>query len=299
MTDDALAACLHIAARHRAGELSAQVALMQMLLASEDVALVERALAQLAGSQGDELARVYADNRAGCARIADLLRREQTLSGTRSVAERLAFQQQLFDGLVAQSEETSVALYSLGSPQILAAATAEIVTLLEARGLLGAGARVLDVGCGIGRMAIALAPRVARVDGIDLSPRMVEVASRRCAELTNVSMRVCSGQDFAGAEDQTYTLVLAVDSFPYVVEAGPTLVEQLFAEAARVLVPGGHFVLLNYSYRDDLARDSVELEGLAQRHGFTLQAPGERPLALWDGALFALRRAESRAASVD
>src|SRR5262245_14293225 len=41
---------------------------------------------------------------------------------------------------------------------------------------LGPGARVLDVGCGPGRHALALARRGIEVVGVDLSPDFVELA---------------------------------------------------------------------------------------------------------------------------
>lgn len=44
------------------------------------------------------------------------------------------------------------------------------------------GRRILDVGTGTGRAAIALARRGARVTGMDASPEMLQVARRRAAE---------------------------------------------------------------------------------------------------------------------
>ncbi|MDB4986699.1 MAG: Methyltransferase type 11 [Myxococcaceae bacterium] len=293
--DSLISLCTAIAQRHAEGALSAQVALMEMLIATEDEHVVERVLAQLAhAASADsfrELAQVFAQNREGCSKIASILRAEQTAGEARSVAESLTFCRQLFDTLVQESEETSVALYSLGNPEILAAATAEIVAVLRQHQLLGAAVRVLDVGCGIGRMAVALSPHVGQLHGIDLSAQMVAVATRRCAKLGNVRISACSGADFAGFAAGSMDLVLAVDSFPYVVQAGAALVHAIFAEAARVLVPGGHFVLLNFSYGGDLAGDSAQVSELAKRHGFTPSVLAEQPFSLWNGALFSLRRA--------
>ena len=47
------------------------------------------------------------------------------------------------------------------------------------------GALALEYGCGPGRMMLRLAPRFARVDGIDMSQEVLDVAKRRCASLTS------------------------------------------------------------------------------------------------------------------
>src|SRR3954449_4953778 len=44
---------------------------------------------------------------------------------------------------------------------------------------LQAGARVLDLACGTGDIAFAAAERGGAVTGLDLTPRMVELARRR------------------------------------------------------------------------------------------------------------------------
>ena len=63
-----------------------------------------------------------------------------------------------------------MALYSLGSPEILDRATAEIVARLREWRLLGANIDVLDIGCGIGRIERALAPHVPRLSGSTCRP---------------------------------------------------------------------------------------------------------------------------------
>src|SRR5262249_3900326 len=71
-----------------------------------------------------------------------------------------------FDQAVRRSPERSVALYSHGDPDLLRAATDAVVTRLRDWGLVRRGARVLDLGCGIGRVAAALAPEVGEVLGL-------------------------------------------------------------------------------------------------------------------------------------
>ena len=72
-----------------------------------------------------------------------------------------------------------MAAYSLGDTAVLAAATDEIVAWLVAMDLIGPDSDVLDFGCGIGRIAAAVAPRVRSVIGLDLSPGMIAEARRR------------------------------------------------------------------------------------------------------------------------
>jgi cyclopropane fatty-acyl-phospholipid synthase-like methyltransferase len=289
---DAHARCAPILATFEAGALSAQIALMELLIATEDAVLVQAVLDRAGGERISELRQLFVDNRAGCERLAHILRNEQPQHAeSASVQQGIDAARALFDGLVAQSEEASVALYSLGNPEILQAATREIVALLEGFQLLSPASRVLDLGCGIGRMEAALSSRVARVDGIDVSPEMIAVAQRRCRELPNVHLQTTSGRDLSAFADGSHELVLAVDSFPYVVQAGLGLAEQLFAEVARVLVPSGTFVILNFSYRGDLTRDGEDVARLSARHGFTLELCGAQPFSLWNGAAFRLRRA--------
>ncbi len=276
-----------IVAKYRAGEISAAIALMELLILLEDpneVGKVVRA------TDDASLARLFEENAPGCARIAGMLASGMDSSApAASTDEGIAFCTRLFDYSVQESEEASVALYSLGSPEILAQATGEIVAWLERRNVLGPSRRVLQIGCGIGRLERALAPRVAEAYGIDVSSKMIEAARRRCAGIANVKLEVTSGRDLSAFEDGRFEVVYAVDSFPYLVQSGMELVRLHFAEAARVLTPGGDFIILNFSY-GGLARDKAAVRALGAAGGFDALIDGETPFRLWDGAAFHLRR---------
>jgi SAM-dependent methyltransferase len=97
-----------------------------------------------------------------------------------------------------------------------------------------------------------------------------------------------SGRDLAMFPDGSFDLVLAVDSFPYLHLSG--IAGPMFAEAARLLAPGGSLAILNYSYRDDFEADRQDLDRLAQAHGLDVVRRGTRDFVLWDGASFVLRR---------
>ncbi len=235
------------------------------------------AMARLVEGRGAALDRLAAEVAATGA--------QHDASGDDGLARIAAF----FDRAVAHSPEASVALYSLGDPAILAQATSEIVGWLRSNQLLHAEADVLDLGCGIGRIAAAVAPLCRSVLGLDVSAGMVAEARRRAA-LANVRFDQTAGRDLDALPGGAFDLVLAIDSFPYIVQAGPDVVGRHVAGAARVLRPGGALVVLNFSYRGDRAADRADAAALAAAHGFALEQDGIAPFGVWDGTAFVLRR---------
>jgi len=279
-------------------DISPVIALSRLLLAVGGAQETEELLATVARRWGRpldrrlrEMAVLLHDHREGCERVADMLREHpdpMRMSGPPE--EIVATFRRFFDRSVTRNEEASVAAYSLGDPGILSRVTEEVVAQLADWDLLGPGRSTLEIGCGIGRMQAALSPYVGEAHGIDISPNMVEAARRRCAGLPNVSFSVSSGRDLADFPAERFDLVYAVDSFPYVHQAGPEVVETHFHEAARVLKPGGEFVILHFSYRDSTEEDRAEVRKLSRAAGFVLVMNGAQPFKLWDGVAFRMRK---------
>jgi SAM-dependent methyltransferase len=105
------------------------------------------------------------------------------------------------------------------------------------------GARVLDVGCGVGRWSRRLASRGAMVTGIDLSPTMVAEARRRAAGEGVLGLCEFHAQDLAeldaGAE---FDLVLGVTVLQHILN--PVSLESAMRRMTHHLAPGGRMVLL-------------------------------------------------------
>lgn len=287
------------------GSISPAVALMQLLIETEDAAVVRSAVddvtrraASLSRSgdsllrdRVDDLTQLVVENERGCEQIVEmLLSNMDRPDPAPNVEEGIAFCERLFDWSVQQSEEASVALYSLGNPELLERATKEIVAQLERWQILSRDRRVLDIGCGIGRLEVDIAPRVGEVYGIDVSAQMINAALKRCAPLSNVHLLKVSGRNLAEYTDSFFNATIAVDTFPYIVQSGTQLVDEYFSEVRRVLEPGGDFVILNFSYSDVEAEDETTVRDLAKRHGFDIVVAGERPFVLWDGLAFHLRK---------
>jgi SAM-dependent methyltransferase len=279
-----------------AGEISPPVTIARLLVLSDDVAAMHRAVEQTASHVPAESERLSAlrallpTASAGCARIARIVREELGHAVPTSAEHAVARTRRLFDRCVAECEEASVALYSLGDPALLEATTDELVRALGEWGLIAPGRAVLDVGCGIGRIAARLAPLVGFVRGIDISTGMIAASRRRCAALPNVRFDVGDGIDLGTLGAARFDVVLAIDTFPYVVDAGEARVARTFGELHRVLREGGELVLVNYSYRGRPDTDRSDVQRLARATGFEVRVSGARPFELWDGTVFRLVR---------
>ena len=112
--------------------------------------------------------------------------------------------------------------------------------------------RVLDVGCGAGHTALAFAERAASVVALDLTPAMLEQARQLAAERGLANVRFEQGNaarlPFPDASFEVVTSRLAAH---HVAEPAA-----MVREAARVLVPGGMFLLSDTISPEDPARDS-------------------------------------------
>jgi cyclopropane fatty-acyl-phospholipid synthase-like methyltransferase len=192
----------------------------------------------------------------------------------------------VFDAAAAIDPCTAVALYSLGDASLLHEATQELVDTMRGWGVLDAGAIVLDFGCGTGRISAAIAPHVGRVLGIDASPRMVDVA--RAAVARHANAAVIQADALSALRGDSFDVVLAIDSMPYVVLAGGA--DAFWEDVAALLTPGGIFLVMNYSYRDDPVRDGEDVRAFAGRHGFRVARCGTQDLSHWDGRAFLLHK---------
>lgn len=104
---------------------------------------------------------------------------------------------------------------------------------------LGRG-RALEIGCGMGRTAIALAESFERVDGIDIAPTMIERA-QAIGLPPNVHVAVTPGDGRLDHGDEEFDLIFSHLVLQHV--PAEEVVARYLAETARVLRPGGKALL--------------------------------------------------------
>ena len=100
-----------------------------------------------------------------------------------------------------------------------------------------AGKRVLDVGCGTGRLCAALEALGSRAAGVDASAEMLAVARSRLPEGTVLEQARAESLPFGDASFDRVTMQLSVHLLDR-----PTA----FAETARVLAPGGRIAICTF-----------------------------------------------------
>lgn len=130
-----------------------------------------------------------------------------------------------FDDFAAHFDEQVVDKLGYRVPKALA----ELV-----RPALGRKTRVLDLGCGTGLMGAAMAGPGIELVGVDLSPRMLELARKRGGYVELIQAE--AGEALARSAAGSYGAVLAADVFVYIGDLAG-----VFRGVARVLQPGGVF----------------------------------------------------------
>jgi len=135
--------------------------------------------------------------------------------------------------------------------------------------------RLLDVGCGSGQFAVKVAPVVAHVTGVDLTPAMLDEARRHAdaAGVTNICWKLGDSAALPVASD-SFDVVVSRSMFHHAADPAATL-----AEMRRACVPGGRIFVSDLSPEPGKAPafDAIEL----------LRDPSHRR-ALTEGELLAL-----------
>lgn len=119
--------------------------------------------------------------------------------------------------------------------------------------------RVLELGCGVGRIGREIAPRVAHWEGTDISSNMIEVARDRLSEHANVGFTELHRSSLQPLADASFDKAYCVAVFIHMDKEDFFLYLQ---DIARVLKPGGlvYFDVWNMASRVGWRRYALEID---------------------------------------
>lgn len=145
------------------------------------------------------------------------------------------------------------------------------------------GKRVLEPGCGTGRLSEILSRKVGdkgRVVAMDISPAMVEAAEKRVKGASNIELFVSQAELFTSGSEN-FDLILCHQVFPHMENKGACL-EKFHG----LLAPGGKVVIFHFIgleeinnvhrkagtvIENDMMPDNLEMERLFKGAGFTIK----------------------------
>jgi ubiquinone/menaquinone biosynthesis C-methylase UbiE len=99
--------------------------------------------------------------------------------------------------------------------------------------------KVLEIGCGAGRVTRALADVFGEVHGVDVSGKMIRLARRALADRPNVHFYKNNGMDLSVVPEIQFDFAFSIIVFQHI----PSLqvIENYFREVHRLLRPGALF----------------------------------------------------------
>jgi SAM-dependent methyltransferase len=102
--------------------------------------------------------------------------------------------------------------------------------------------KLLEIGCGVGRMSFGLAKRFGEVDAIDISPEMIKrgIEYKEKFGARNVRFHLGSGKDLAGFGNKQFDFCFSYIVFQHIPSVD--LIFDYVREIGRVLKPGGMFL---------------------------------------------------------
>jgi SAM-dependent methyltransferase len=99
--------------------------------------------------------------------------------------------------------------------------------------------KVLEIGCGAGRVTWALAEVFGEVHGVDVSGEMIELARRSLAGKPNIHLYKNNGMDLSVLPEIQFDFAFSTIVFQHI--PSKEIIENYLREVHRVLLPGALF----------------------------------------------------------
>ncbi len=96
--------------------------------------------------------------------------------------------------------------------------------------------KVLDFGCGAGRVTRSLGKLFGEVHGVDISSEMLKLAGRALADLSNIRLHETNGQDLDVLGDSLFDFAFAFSVFHHI--PGKAIIEECIGQVGQHLRSG-------------------------------------------------------------
>jgi SAM-dependent methyltransferase len=152
--------------------------------------------------------------------------------------------------------------------------------------------RIVEIGCGAGRLTKALAAIFGEVHALDVSPEMIRLAREKLAGIPNIHLYANNGTDLRVLPDVPFHFAFSFIVFQHIPDAA--VVESYVRDVHRVLAPGSLFKFqVEGGHTHDRTPDDTwhgvsfteaDLREMAARVGFDLryaEGAGTQYFWLW------------------
>jgi ubiquinone/menaquinone biosynthesis C-methylase UbiE len=150
--------------------------------------------------------------------------------------------------------------------------------------------RMVEIGCGIGRMTRAMAGLFGEVHAVDISAEMIALAKQNLSDLRNVFLYKNSGRDLQELPESSFDFAFSFIVFQHIPDLA--VIENYVREVYRCLRPGAVFKFQAQGYTDiQTAPDDTwvgapiglaDAQALARRCGFAMiRSSGEGTQYFW------------------
>jgi len=96
--------------------------------------------------------------------------------------------------------------------------------------------KVLDLGCGIGRVLISMSKIFGKVIGVDISPAMLEICKNKTLDISNIELHENNGTDLSMIKDKSVDFCYSYVVFQHIPKK--SVIENYLKEIKRVLKDG-------------------------------------------------------------
>jgi len=138
--------------------------------------------------------------------------------------------------------------------------------------------KVLEIGCGIGRLLVPMSKIFGKVIGIDVSSEMVTIGQKKLSSIPNCKILENNGVDLREFDDNSFDFCYSFIVFQHIPDK--KIIENYIKEVSRILKPGSIF---RFQIRgtisskpkeittwDGVQFTSTEIHQLAQKNNFEI-----------------------------